>query len=112
MTPPTPPMMPSATRSFTHPSGIYSLTVSPIHVTRLSIHSIGYDPRVNVAQNMNVITARKIGNPNSLFVTMVSMMCVELTRACSSDFSSVSARAPDMKPYFSSAMAAVRSVSG
>ncbi len=60
---------------------------------------------------MNVIMAMNIGKPNSLLVTIVSMMCVELAVGFSS-FTIVSASAPAMNPYFSSAMAAVMSIPG
>ena len=99
ITPPTPPITPSMSISFTGPSGMYVLMRSPINPTPASIQSIGYCPMVKVAQNISHIMNMKIGNPNSLLVTTASIIAVVLASSLSSVWS-VSRSPPDTNPYF------------
>ena len=92
--PPTPPMIPSTMRSFNGPAGMNSRTRIDNHDTPASIQSIGYEPNSNVTQKMNHIISRNIGNPNSLWVTIVSMMSVVFVRLFLFRESSLSFKAP------------------
>ncbi len=52
---------------------------------------------------MNHITSINKGKPNNLLVTNASMICVVFSACCEAGVY-VSARAPEIKPYFSCAI--------
>ncbi len=101
---PTPPIIPFTTRSLRGPSLIRELTAPLISVTKDSIHSCGYAPNENVALNIIHMSSKKIGNPNTLLVTMESMIAVFLFCSLLPGVY-VSFKAPEIKPYFSSVIA-------
>ena len=94
--------MPSATISLRGPSCISLSTTSLSHPTAPSIHSIGYCPSTNVAQNMKNIIRMNMGNPSSLLVAKESSTLVVLPPARFPG-TYVSASAPAMKPYLAAA---------
>ncbi len=103
ITPPTPPITPSSSRSLNGPSGICVPRNSESQLTPSSIQPMGYAPIWNVAQNISHITSRNSGKPKSLLVTNESMILVVL-RSSFSYCTNVSFNAPCMKPYFSEAI--------
>ena len=97
ITPPTPPMIPSTKRSFSGPSLIVLRMKSPMTPTNHSIHPIGYSPTRKVTSNMIHMKRIKMGKPNILCVTNVSINCVLVTSRILFRWK-VSRRAPSMKP--------------
>ena len=102
MTPPTPFIIPPISRERNQLSGISANICAPSQFTPESIQSIGYCPRENVVWNMINIRAMKIGYPQYLLVTTLSMRAVLLKVFLGLARVSVSFRAPSIKPYFAS----------
>src|SRR5574344_1993638 len=99
MTPPTPPTMPSTTKSLSTPLGNVVFSSSENQPTSESIHPIGYLPNEKVHSNMIPTKKRKIGKPRYLLVTNLSIVFVSF-RSSVLLMTSVSVRAPVMNPYF------------
>ena len=98
ITPPTPLMTPSTSRSRSDPSGMASETHSPSHSTPLSIHPIGISPNEKVIWNIAHISSRKIGKPHILWVMMRSIRAA-LRFLSAVPGVKVSLSAPAIKPY-------------
>ena len=99
ITPPTPPITPSTTKSFNGPAGIMPSIAEDSQLTPNSIQCIGYAPTSKVAQKMANIISKNIGKPNSRLVTKASI--IRVLRVTSFSFSViVSANAPAINPYF------------
>ena len=105
MTPPTPPMIPLATRSLMGPSGMVLWTKLESASTPALIQSIGNCPSENVSQKMKNIMSKNSGYPNILLVNRVSSRRV-VSSSLSSSRVRVSASAPAIYPYFSAAISA------
>ena len=104
ITAPTPPIIPSISKSLNGPSAILLRNKSPICSTSHSIPIIGYSPMTNVPSNIRYIKRKKIGNPQTRWVTIESSTFVVC--ACSKWLSvNVSFSAPLINPYLASVIA-------
>ena len=103
---PTPPMIPSTTRSFSQPSFIVEATNAPTCSTSHSIHCIGYSPKRKVDWNTTYRRKKKIGNASHLLVITASSLSVNVFLRFFPLYGSyVSANAPCTKAYFASTRA-------